>query len=387
MTGDKGRHSLTRSRSECANWRCAHAAGLPRARVEHGELMTSVEIRDYRGDFEDLAELSRQVWLTEYRGRVWFPIAEADFMRWKLAPETGARCPSAYAGTRLVGSVFSIPHSLRVGDAVYPMAYLSNFTVIPEHRRLALPLIERARRQNEERGLAFGIGMVLDDPTTVSCRFWMKYAETFPQHFQFIERAGYWGKFLGPHAVARAGIQAWERFASRALGPLMRFTPYGLDPNVRPYRAGDLARCAQMLDKATANFDWAMVWQPEQLATQLGNSAETFVFERDGSVKGMVNAQCFLLHGREPIRAAMINLWAEDGLTGTERARLLSHLCTELRENQVHAVVAPRCAMMPGAAFVANLFFPSTQHFHIGVFPTQRMKTLPRPKSWSLMMM
>ncbi len=353
--------------------------------VKDGDLMAGIEIRDYRGDFEDVAELVRRVWVPEYRGKTWVPILDAAFLRGRFTPQCGALCPVAYDGTTLVGSVFSVAHSMRIGSSVFPIALYTAFTVDPDCRRLALPLIERLRRDNEERGIAFGIGMVLDDPGSRSFRFWTKYAQAFPQNFRFLFRGGYWAKFLGPHALARAGIQAWERLASRALGPLLRLTPHGYDPHVRSYRAGDLERCAQMVDKASAGFDWAMVWQPKQLSYQLENPAyATLVFERDGQVQGMVNYHCLSLQGRETIRAALVDVWADDGLTGAERVRLLSHLCTDLRERDVHAVIAPRSAMMPAAAFVANLFIPATQHFRIGVFFTPRSVPLSPPKTWSV---
>jgi Acetyltransferase (GNAT) domain len=345
--------------------------------------MAGVEIRDYRGNFEDVAELARRVWVPQYGGRTWVPLPDAAYLRWRVT-QSGALCPVAYDGTKLVGSVFSVPQSMRVGGSVFPVAFFTGFTADPEYRGVALPLIERLRRDNEERGIAFGIGMVLDEPRSASYRFWTKYAEAFPQNFRLLFSGGYWAKFLGPHALARAGIQAWERLASRALGPLMRFTPYGIDPHVRPYRAADLERCAQMLDKTTAGFDWAVVWQPTELSSQLENSAyRTLVFERDGRVRGMINYHCFSLHGRELIRAVAIDLWAADDLSGSEQLRFVSHLCTDLIEQDVHGVVAPRSAMMPAAAFVANLFIPAPQRFRIGIFLTPRTIPLAPPKTWS----
>jgi hypothetical protein len=67
----------------------------------------------------------------------------------------------------------------------------------------------------------------------------------------------------------------------------------------------------------------------------------------------MVNYHTLLLHGREPVRTALIDSWADDGLTGAERVRLLSHLCSENRGNTArfrcasprtptHAVYEPR---------------------------------------------
>ena len=350
-----------------------------------GDLMAAIEIRDYDGDFEDVVELTRRVWVPEYGGHTWVPIPDAAFLRWKLAPQSGAVCPAAYEGTKLVGTVCAVPHALRIGDSVYPVAMCTGFTVAAEHRRMALPLVERLRRAGEERGMAFGIGMVLDDRKSASYRFWTKYSEAFPQNFRFVFRGGYWAKFLAPDVVARAGIEAWERMASRALGPLLRFTPYGHDKNVRRYRAADREQCIRIVEKTSAGLDWAMSWKPEQLSAQLENPVyTTLVLERAGKIRGMVNSHCFSLHGRELIRAAMIDLWTDDGMTGGERIRLLSHLCMELGAQDVHAVVATRCAVTPAAAFLANLFVPAAQKFHIGVFPTQRPISFTAPKTWNL---
>ena len=347
--------------------------------------MARVEIRDYQGDFKDVAEFFHRVWSGEYGGKTWFPIPNPAFMRWRVGPESGGFNPVAYRSGELVGSVFSFPHCLRIGETVFPVSISTGFTVDDAHRGVALQLVQRFREEIEERGIAFGIGLVFDDPTTPSYRFWTKYAQTFPQNFRIVFKSGFWAKFLEPHALARAGIKAWERIANRTLGPLLRFTPHKYDPHVRPYRAGDLDRCTQMLKTSTAGFDWAMAWQPEQLSAQLRNPAyETLVFERDGQVQGMVNYHSLPMQGRELVQAAMIDLWADEGLGFAERVRLLSHLCTHLAERGVHAVIAPRSAMMPAGAFVANLFMPAPQGFFIGVFSTSRSVALSPPKTWDL---
>jgi len=350
--------------------------------------MARIEIRDYQGDFNDLAEFGRRVWTEKYGGKTWFPVPDPAFMRWRVAPERGGFNPVAYKSGEIVGSVFSFPHALRIGDAVFPVAISTGFTVDESQPGVALALIQRLRQGSEERGFALGIGMVLDDPTSYSYRFWTKYAETFPQNFQIVFKGGFWAKFLEPHALARAGITAFERIANRTLGPLLRFTPHKCDPHVRPYRAGDLDRCVQMLEKSTASFDWAMAWQPEQLSAQLENSEyQTLVFEREGRVQGMVNYHCIPMQGRELIQSAMIDLWADEDLSFADRVRLLSHLCTQLAERGVHAVIAPRSAMMPAGAFVANLFMPAPQGFFIGVFSTSRSVPPSPPRTWDLMVM
>ena len=349
--------------------------------------MAGIEIRDYCGDFEDVTELTRRVWTPEYAGKVWVPIADVDFLRWRVGPGSGAVCPVAYDGAKIVGTIFSVPHPLRIAGSVLPVSLSTMFTVDPDYRRVALPLIERLRRHNEERGIALTTGLVLGDPTSISYRFWTKYAETFPRNFRFLFRGSYWAKFLSPRELARAGINTWERLASRSLGPLLRLTPHRYDSHVRPYRAEDLEQCVQILDKASSGFDWALVWPPERLSYLLANpTSGTLVFECDGCVQGLAHYHLFFAQGREPVRAALIDLWADDGLTGAQRVRFVGHLCNHLRERDVHLVAAPRSAMLPTAALLANLFIPMPEHFHIVVFLTRGGVAPSPPKSWSLVL-
>jgi hypothetical protein len=348
--------------------------------------MADIDIRDYRGDFEDIAELVRRVWIPEYGGKMWFPLPDASFFRWHLGTPNDARCFVAYEGKKLVGSVSCMPHSLRIGSTVLPVALHTSFTVDPEHRRVALPLIERLRREHEESGVALAIGLILDDPTSSSYRFWTKYAQTFPRKFRVLLRGGYWAKYLAPHTLAKAAVNAWERQASRVLGPMMRFIPYRHDPHVRSYRTTDLDRCVEILDTASAGLDWALDWSPKELSRLVENpESETLVFERDGQVHGIVNYLTLMLQGREPIRAALIDVWADDGLSTGERVRLLGHLCNHLRERDVHGVIAARSSMMPAAALMANLFVPATDHFRIGIHLIGTEIPQTPPKTWSLL--
>jgi hypothetical protein len=294
---------------------------------------------------------------------------------------------AAYHGTKIVGSVFSIPYSLRVRSSVLPIAVITGFTADPDHRRIALPLVERIRRFHEERDIGFAIGGFSGDPNSASNRFLTKYARLFPEKHQFLFRTGHWFKVLAPRALARAGITNWERLASRTLGPLASLTPYRHEPHVRRLCAEDLARCAQMLDKASADFDWAMVWSTTKLAADLKDHAfETLVFESQGHVQGMVRYRRVLVYGREPVHAALIDLWADDGLTGLQRVQLLGHICNHLRERDVHVLLALRCAMMPASAFLANLFLPPIAQLQVVALVTRPELAPAPPKTWSMVL-
>jgi hypothetical protein len=349
--------------------------------------MAGIEIRDYCGDFEDLVQLAERA-LMPYYGRIWAALPDVNFLRWQLSPPTGGRYLAAYDGTQLVGGVYSIPQNLRIGSSVVPIALISALVTDEKHRRLALPLVEQLRRRHEEQEIAFALGVIATDPNSVSHRFWTRYGQTFPQNLRFLFPAGYWAKFLAPRHLARAGVNAWERLASQALGPLLGFTPLGDDPRVRPYRAGDLEQCAQILDRTATDCDWSMVWSRAQLMHRLESPVTgTLVFERAGRVQGMVNYHCILAIGRQPVRVAVIALWAAQELTGVERVRLLGHLCNHLRKHDVHLVLAPRTVVMPTSVLTANLFLPIAGQFHVAALVTRRQVDLAPPKTWNLVIM
>ncbi len=106
--------------------------------------MNPIDIRSYRGDFEDAAELLRRIWSAAYQGKNLFPVWDASFLRWQLGEESGALLPAAYDGSRVIATMFTTSHSLGIGSASLAIGIGSWFTIESEYRRsgLALRLIE-----------------------------------------------------------------------------------------------------------------------------------------------------------------------------------------------------------------------------------------------------
>jgi GNAT superfamily N-acetyltransferase len=354
-----------------------------------GQVVTGIDIRSYAGDFGDVAELNRKVWIESYGGRMWFPLWDPAFLRCQFGVEGEALCLAAFDGATLVGSSLTTPYSLRIGSSALPIGLTSLVTVEPQYRHLGVTmrLLEALRRRQQTLGIAFSLGIVTGDRASLAHRFWAQYAKTYPQNLRFLFGFGIWTKILAPAAFERAAILRRERWGAIGLGPILRLIPFRQDPDIRAYRVTDLIACARLLDMVTTSFDWALVWTPERLARQLCSpGTQSIVLERDGRLRAMVNYHCMSFHGREPIRAALIDLWADDGLTGAERTRLLSHVCHDLRKRGVHLVLALRCAMMPTIAFAANLFIPFPFQGHlVAMFPQCGLQ-LPQPKAWSLVM-
>ncbi|MCC6776914.1 MAG: hypothetical protein IT537_09805 [Hyphomicrobiales bacterium] len=346
------------------------------------------EMRDRCDDFEQVASLWRRTWLDEYKGKTWVVTPDAAFFQWLVGPESGAICHYGYQGEELVGCVFSAPYALRIGSIVKPSALVFGLTVKPGHRGLTLPLVERMRRFNAERGIGLTLGIVVNDENSASRLFWTKYAQAFPQNLTFLFSLGQWVKPLAPGHMSKASVEPWQRLTAGTLGHLFSRIPVGGGPSVRRYRPSDLERCAELVNGASRGLDWSLVWTPEQIRHRLeGPTCGAMVLERDGVVRGVVIYHAIVMHGREQVLGAAIDLWADDGLSNPERIRLLAELCRHLRDSGFHVVSALRCAMMPTAAFLANLFLPVPAPWCVVAVWSERAVPLPLPKRWGLLLM
>ena len=345
--------------------------------------MNGIEIREYRGDFQDVADLVQRAFGATHLGKKLFPLYDAAFLSWQLGSGSEALLPAAYDGNRLVGTLFSIPHTVRIGSKTCSIGICSWFAVDPEHQRsdLGLRLTEAVRQRQGERGLVCSLVVTMGD-----LPFRSRYLRAHPGAYALLFKLGLWVKMLVPRKLATAATEPAPRLLSRAVGPLLGIIPQPHHAHVRLYRAGDLQSCALLLEKAGAAFDWALVWSIERLARQLASRvSNTLVLERDSRLQGLINYHFITVQGHEPIRAAMIDLWADGNLSNMERARFLGHFCQELRTRNIELIMAARSAMMPAAAFAANLFIPTPREFHVGSILTQGAEPLPEPKTWSLL--
>jgi hypothetical protein len=259
-------------------------------------------------------------------------------------------------------------------------------TVDPDHRGVALPLVERLRSHNADRGITVAFGLVVTHKSSPSHLFWTRYAQAFPDNLSILFPLQQWVKALAPMQLARACIARWERLTMRALGPITSIVPRSRDPHVRHYRPEDLAQCGRMLEKTSAAVDWAQGWSADQLRQRLeGPAGDTFVFEREGCARGWVRHDYLVMQGRQQVRGATISLWGEDGLGARDCAGLIGHLCGHLRERGVQVVSALRSSTMPSRALLANMFVPVAAPWHLAaIWSKPRTAPLPVPKTWSL---
>ena len=91
--------------------------------------MRQIEMRDHCSDYEELAGFWNRLWIPEYEGKTWVTVTDAGYCQWLVGSQSGAMCSAAYEGTKLVGSMFSVPHSLRVGSLVHAIGLTFGLTV------------------------------------------------------------------------------------------------------------------------------------------------------------------------------------------------------------------------------------------------------------------
>ena len=128
-------------------------------------------------------------------------------------------------------------------------------------------LIERLRQHNEERRMS-PTGLILGDPSRSHIVSEIKYAETFPQNFRFLFRGGYPAEFLAPDIIAQAGINAWERLASRCAGAITWPASYGLTRTC-DLTALQTGTMRSDTGQGPRGLDWTLLWPPEQSLHQL----------------------------------------------------------------------------------------------------------------------
>ncbi|MCC6776916.1 MAG: hypothetical protein IT537_09815 [Hyphomicrobiales bacterium] len=316
-------------------------------------------------------------------------LPDAAYLDWLVGPTSGAMCHLAFHGAKLVGCVFSIPHPMRIGSRTHASATVFGLTVDRSYRGLALPLVERLRRQHAERGISVAFGLVVRQPSSPSHQFWTKYARAFPRNLSLLFPLYQWLKVLAPRQVASASGDRWERLAMRVLGPVTSVVRHPHAPHVRAYRPEDLPRCAQMLEQGAGAFEWAQGWAPPQLGQRLqGPAGDTLVLERDGVLRGWVHHHSLVLQARHPVRSAAISIWGEDGLGAGESVRLIGHLCGHLHERGVQLVSVLPGAAVPVWALLANRFAPVPAPWSLAAIWTEPPAApLRRPRAWRLVAM
>jgi GNAT superfamily N-acetyltransferase len=337
-----------------------------------------------------IEELTARAWSAAYGGAMWYPSWCSQYFDWQLRSDDRRLHVGAYDGDRLVGCFIAMRHGLRIGKKIWPISFCTMATVDPDYRsRGILPLMMKGLRDaHRELGLAFSLGVVNGERHSVAFRMWSAYTRAFPHDLKFLERFGLWVKVLDHGAMARAGLSLWERWGVRMLSPLPPLVGGRARYREawRPYRDGDLAACHELVSSATADHDWALAWEPKDLAHQCGGTAAlSFVADGGGGIEAVASLHRLRLNGRAAVEAAWLDLWAAPRAPWRRRPTLLSSLCDELRQHGIKLIMTQRNAMMPARLALPCYFLPFPAHVHlVQLFATEAAPHAV-PERWSLL--
>ncbi|ADO74653.1 GNAT family N-acetyltransferase [Stigmatella aurantiaca] len=316
-----------------------------------------VEIRTFDGDAEEASRFVNGVWQATYGQELSLATWDARFLDWLLFRQGQADrgyLVAAYAGGTLVGTLFAEPARIRLGHREVDGSYASWNSVAPGHRGQGIghKLAEELFRRHRERGAHLTLSCVASG-TALAQRFWGRSSNA-----RLLNDLGLWMHVFDPKALARWSLHASERALFTLARPLLRQGfHHASTEGIRPYRPADLPACMALVQRMMAPVNLGYAYTPGRLAHQLQyrNVPRTFVLERGGEVRGLVNYYTLRMKARGELTAAVVDLLAfDEHLPTAERQRLLQ----VAMQDMVHQG-ASCAALLRGPCIPAHLMWRS----------------------------
>ncbi|WP_338871564.1 GNAT family N-acetyltransferase [Myxococcus stipitatus] len=318
-----------------------------------------VEVRTYEGDALEASRFVNRVWGEYYAAQgplTDFPPRLLDWVLFgnSLAPRDYRL--AAYSKGKLAGVFFAEPIKLRLGARDVDATFGSWFSVDPAFRGMGVgqKLAEAMSLRQRERGAALTLACLADG--SAGERFWAKMPGT-----RTFDSLGLWLHVFDAAAVSRWAATRAERALFSALRPWLRGEVAPVDTEgIRPYRPGDLAACMSLVEGMLTPVSLGYTYTVERLAQQLlyRDMPRTWVLERDGAVRGLVNYYTLQMNARGPLTVALVDLLTfHESVSSADRKRLLRAAMKDMVEQGASVAsmmrspcVAPK--MMLGAGWV-----------------------------------
>lgn len=328
-----------------------------------------VTIGTFRGDYEALERMARASWRDEY-GEASFPNfyrpAFLHFLFDRFTGTKGDHLLAAYRGEEIAAFLANVPQTFRLRGRLYRAVYSCLLVTRREDLRkgLALTLIRAAIEGNKTYGYDFSL-LTLETGHRSTKLIAKLRAEG--HRIESVRRSGVLARILDLDRVAASeSLKGYERAAIRLYGA-HRPPKDAPEVELRDFRASDLDACLGLLARYQETLDLALVWDRAELALELDHPgvSRTFVWERDGLVRAMIN---FIGHdhiGRTVERWAWINHVAFGDLAPAERS----------------AFVRAYLARIKAEGYVGTIDF-SKRGWPAG--PFYRARFIPYPRSVNL---
>jgi hypothetical protein len=331
--------------------------------------MSRVEIRTYEGSGEDLADLVCRTWYLNYAGRMWFPVWDFPYFKWRLLDdriESRDFFVCAYEGTKLVGCLMAEPLDFEIRGQRLKGTLSSWLSVDPAVAGpvIALRLVEGLRKRHLEHHMALSIGCTGSNSTLPTRRFWDSLERRNPADFHNLGPMRFWTRVFDFQSVAAAGLSWFER-----VGPKIgAYLPWDWiatrnASGIRSYQRADLPRCQAWLQAQADGADIKIVWSAQRLNLQLGHPTypRTLMTE-DASGKGaFLNYYPIGISGKSTIRTAIIDLIAGD-ISFEKKLALIHAAIRQMKSEGIQMALMMRSMAAPAWPLLAAGFIPVPAH-------------------------
>jgi GNAT superfamily N-acetyltransferase len=325
-------------------------------------MAAGVSIETFRGDYDELERMAHASWRDEY-GEASFPnFYRPAFLRYlfeRIPLDKKDHLLAAYKDGEIVAFLANLPQTFHFRGGLYRAVYSCLLVVRREflRRGIALDIIRAAIDLNKKHGYDFSL-LTLEKGHRSTLM--MKKLGAEGHRIESVRCSGVIARLLDLGRVASSeGLKGYEKAAIRLVGA---HRPPRAAPGVtlRDYRASDLDACLALLDRYKESAGMALVWEKADLAVELDcpDVARTFVWDKDGAVRAMVNVIRHDHLGRTIERWAWINHVAFPDLSPAERTAFLRAYLARIRDEGFIGTVDFTKRGWPAGPFFRARFIP-----------------------------
>ena len=265
-------------------------------------------VEPFRGDFEALERMAHTSWREEY-GQESFPnFYRPDFLRFLYERIEDKRLFCAiYNGEEIVAFLANLPQRFLFQGEERRSVYSFLMVTRREYLRkgVASLLVNEALKLNRDLKCDFAIFSLEKGHGSTA---FIKKLESAGHPVQWIRKFYLAARIIDlDKAAFSERLKKWEKSAVRLIGGHRLPGDKGL--SLRPYKAGDLDDCFQLLSEYREKVSLCLLWEREDLGRELDHPgvSHTLVYENDGRVEAMIN---FYIHehlGRTKEHWAWVN--------------------------------------------------------------------------------
>ena len=297
-------------------------------------MASNISIEPFRGDMEGLEEMALSAWRDEY-GLSSFPnLYRPAFLRFLFDRiEDKRHLIAAYRGDEIVSFFANLPRKMQVGDETYRAVLSCLLVTRKEFLRQghAQSIIEEALNMNRE--LSYDFALLFLETGHRSTKLVEKLAST-GHPVDWVKKVYVMARVLDlPRVFASEDLKGWEKAAVRLLG-VHRGQRDDRGVPVRQYRSDDLDACHALLDRYRKEISLSLIWRKDELSWELDypNVSTTFVYEKDGEIKGLINCLLHDHHGKTNERWAWINHVAMHELSSREKVSFIKAFMAKVKK-------------------------------------------------------